>query len=216
MLGRTYAIIGVLLPAILAATVPLRAQTDPASLPAHDAHQMLLIAANPYTSADSSKGKFGKHTPYEGGILAIDVYFRNDNDAPIRINLQSVQLRIGEPHGQRQKLDPLSAEEVANRTLLKGDKEPTASRLPRPLPGEVPKTGRGKDYDEFDAALRSAAMSSDVLPPHAATHGFFYFDIARHFDWLPDATLDISDLAFMTTKQPLFFFEIDLAPAVNR
>jgi hypothetical protein len=209
------ALIWMLTPAFLSFTVPARAQADPATLPAHDTHQMLLIAAKPYTMAGESKEKFGKHTPYEGGILAIDVYFRNDNDAPIRINLQTVQLRIGEPHGQRQKLDPLSAEDVANRTLLKGDKDPTAPRLPHPLPGELPKTGRGKDWDEFDSALRSAAMSSDVLPPHATTHGFFYFDVARHFDWLPDATLDVSDLAFMTTKQALFFFEIDLAPAIK-
>jgi hypothetical protein len=190
-----------------------RAQTDPASLPAHDAHQMLLIAAEPYTLPDPSKAKFGKHTPLEGGILAVDVYFRNDNDAPIRINLNSVQLRIGQPHSPRQKLDPLSAEEVANRTLLKGTKEPTKSRLPGPLPGAVSKSGRGKDWDEFDGALRTAAMSSEVLPPHATTHGFFYFDVDRHFDWIANATLDVSDLSFMTTKQALFFFEIDFPAA---
>jgi hypothetical protein len=214
MLRGIHAVILLLAPAILASAVTARAQTDPASLPAHDAHQMLLIAANPYVSDEPSKAKFGKRTPYEGGILAVDVYFHNDNDSPIRINLDSVQLRVGEPHGPRQKLDPLSAEEVANRILLRGDKEPTASRLPRPLPGEVPKSGRGKEWNEFDAVLRSAAMSSDVLPPHATTHGFFYFDIDRHFDWLSGATLDVSDLAFMTTKQTLFLFEIDLAPAV--
>ena len=70
------------------------AQTDPASLPAHDAHEGLLVAANPYTSDEQSKIKFGKHTPFEAGILAIDVYFRNDNDLPIRLNLRTVEMRI--------------------------------------------------------------------------------------------------------------------------
>lgn len=203
-----------LVPALSLCASFARAQADPASLPAHDAHQMLLIAADAYTSPDQSKAKFGKHTPLDGGILAVDVYFRNDNDAPIRISLSSVQLRIGQPHFPRQKLDPLSAEEVANRTLLKGTKEPTKSRLPGPLPGAASKSGRGKEWDEFDGTLRAAAMSSEVLPPHATTHGFFYFDVDHHFDWLANATLDVSDLSFMTTKQALFFFEIDFAAPV--
>lgn len=202
-----------LLPALPLLAMFARGQADPASLPAHDAHQMLLIAANPYTSPEPSKSKFGKHTPLEGGILAVDVYFRNDNDAPIRINLSSVQLRIGQPHFPRQKLDPLSPEEVADRTLLRGNKEPTTSRLPGPLPGAASKSGRGKEWDEFDGALRAAAMSSEVLPPHTTTHGFFYFDVDHHFDWIGDATLDVSDLSFTTTKQALFLFEIDFVPA---
>ncbi len=93
---------------LLAASLAVRAQTDPASLPARDAHQGLLVAVNPYVSAEQYKAKFGKHSPYEGGVLAIDVYFRNDNDSPIRVNLQTVRLRIGQPGGSRRRLDPIS------------------------------------------------------------------------------------------------------------
>src|SRR5690242_700669 len=57
---------------------------DPAALPTtRDSHQGLLVAADPYTSSDRYKEKFGKHTPYEGGLIAIDLFFRNDNDLPI-------------------------------------------------------------------------------------------------------------------------------------
>src|SRR4029077_7259020 len=41
------------------------APPDPASLPARDSHQGLLVAADPFTSADRYREKFGKHTPYE-------------------------------------------------------------------------------------------------------------------------------------------------------
>src|SRR6202521_2766245 len=195
--------------------VAARAQTDPASLPAHDAHQGLLVAANPYTHADQSKAKFGKHTPYEAGILAIDVYFRNDNDLPIRLNLRTVELRIGAPDESRQRLPSISPEDVADETLLKSAKNPQKPRVGVSLPGTVPKSGRGKDWDEFDGLLRSVAMSTEVIPPHGTAHGFFFFDINHHFDWLSNASFDVSDLEFMTNKKALLFFEVDLAPAAH-
>src|SRR5713101_6299554 len=57
-------------------------QQDPASLPARDSHEGLLIAADPYQDATRYKTRFGKKNPYDAGILAIEVYFRNDNDKP--------------------------------------------------------------------------------------------------------------------------------------
>jgi len=190
-----------------------RAQADPASLPAHDSHQGLLVAADPYAAAERSKTKFGKHSPYEGGILAVDVYFRNDNDSPVRLNLDTVELRVGGRGEPKQKLAAISPEEVADRTLLKAPKDPRATRVPFPLPGGGAKSSRGKDWDEFAGTLRSAAMATTIIPPHGLAHGFFYFDIDHHFDWLSTALLNIPDLEFMFGNKPLFFFEIDLAPA---
>src|SRR5262245_37012797 len=72
-------------------------KVDPAVLPARESHQGLLIAVSADVTAERSKAKFGKRTPYEAGVLGLDVYFRNDNDAPIRINLEEVRLFIGSP-----------------------------------------------------------------------------------------------------------------------
>ena len=199
----------------VAVSAPAHAQTNPASLPAHDSHEGVLVAADPYISASQYKDKFGKHTPFEAGIVALEIYIRNDNDKPIRVNLNTVSLLFAEPGQSRQKIAALSPEEVANRVLLKKARDPKAQRLPLPLPGRVPRTGRGKDYDEFYAALSSAAMSSDVLPPNATVRGFFYFDIDRHYDWLSNARFELPDLAFMLDNKALFFFELDLAPAVH-
>ncbi len=199
---------------LLAAGLMARAQTNPASLPAHDSHQGLLVAADPYVTGARYKEKFGKHTPFEAGILALEIYVRNDNDKPIRINLETVSLRIGQPGTTPQKLAAISPEEVANRVLLK-PKDPKAQRLPLPLPGRLPSTGRGKDWDELHALLSSLAMNSDVLPPNATVHGFFYFDIDHHYDWLSNAHFELPDLAFMLDNKGLFFFEVDLAPAVR-
>ena len=52
----------------------------------------LPIVADPYLSADRYKKEvFGKNSLYDAGIVAIDVYFRNDNDPPIRLNLDTIQ-----------------------------------------------------------------------------------------------------------------------------
>lgn len=185
---------------------------DPASLPARDTHQGLLIAADPYTSADRYKERFVKHSPYEGGIVAIEVFFRNDNDSPIRINLKTVQLQMGAPGESRQRLDPLSPEDVADRVLSK-PKDPTP-RFPVPRVGPPP-AKHDKNWEEFSGNLRSVALGTDLLPPHATTRGFLYFNIDRHYDWITNARLEIPDLAFMNDTKPLFFFEIDLAPSAH-
>jgi len=198
-----------------AAPFSVRAQTDPASLPAHDAHQGFLVAVNPYLSAEQSKSKFAKHTPYEGGILALEVYLRNDNDSPVRVNLTTIRLVVNGPGDPRQRLEPLSPEDVADRTLLKQGKDPSQQRPRLPFPGRTGKPNRDKEWEEFAGAVRSAAMPSEVIAPHGTTHGFFYFDVDHHFDLLSKARFDVPDLFFMADKKPLFFFQVDLAPAIH-
>jgi hypothetical protein len=116
-------------------SAPARTPTpDPASLPAHDSHQGLVIAADPYVSAERYKDKFGKHSPYDTGLIAIDLLFRNDNDLPVRVNLKTIQILVRPPGGSRQQLDPLSPEDVADRVLAKRPKDPTP-RFPIPRIG---------------------------------------------------------------------------------
>ncbi len=165
---------------------------------------------SPDITADSSKAAFGKHTPYDAGILGLNVYFKNDSDLPIHIDLHTVRLFIGQAE-QRQKLEALPADSVADIVLMVGDKDPTQRRSPVPI--AKPKS-KGKDWDDLDSALRTASMSRDVLPAHATTHGYFFFDIDHQFDSLSDARLDIPDLAFTPGNDALFFFQIDLSPAL--
>jgi hypothetical protein len=98
------------------------APADPMTLQSRDAHQDLVIIADPYLKADRYKKEtFGKDSFYNAGIIAIDVYFKNDNNAPIRLNGDTIELIISQPDHDRQRLGPLSPEEVANRTLLKAE-----------------------------------------------------------------------------------------------
>jgi hypothetical protein len=188
------------------------APVDPLTLRTRDTHQNLTIAADPYISAGRySKDQFGKTSPYEAGVVAINVYFRNDNDSPIRVNLDTIQLMISVPRQDREKLLPLTAEEVADRAILKAQANPHAPRLPFPRSSSA--SGKGKAWDEMHSAIRSIILSTDVLPPHATTHGFLFFDVDHQFDAIRYSSVYIPDLSFMTDKKALLFFEIDLRPA---
>jgi len=189
---------------------------DPMSLRTRDAHQDLTIVADPYLrAARYSKEVFGKDSFYAAGIIAIDVYFRNDNAVPIRLNTGTIQLVISQPGLERQRLGALSPEEVADRTLLTANSNIRAHR-PFPFPGSSSSSGHSKDWMEMTTTLRSVALGTDVLPPHATTHGFLFFDLNHDFGAIRNSHLYIPDLAFMTDNKALFFFEIDLADTPSR
>jgi len=189
---------------------------DPMSLRTRDAHQDLTIVADPYLrAARYSKELFGKDSFYAAGIIAIDVYFRNDNAVPIRLNTGTIQLVISQPGLERQRLGALSPEEVADRTLLTANSNIRAHR-PFPFPGSSSSSGHSKDWTEMTTTLRSVALGTDVLPPHATTHGFLFFDLNHDFGAIRNSHLYIPDLAFMTDNKALFFFEIDLADTPSR
>jgi hypothetical protein len=185
------------------------APADPLTLRTRDAHQNLLIVADPYLSAGRYKS-FGNKSPYEAGMVAIDVYFRNDNDAPIRLNLGTIELVVSQPGEERQRLTPLAPEDVADRTLLKANANPRATRRPFPIPGSASRSGRGKDWDEMASTIRSVVLSTEVLPPHATTHGLLFFDLNHEFDAIRHSNVYIPDLTFMTDHKALLFFEIEL------
>lgn len=192
------------------------ATTDPMALRTRDAHQELTIVADPYLSADRYKKEtFGKNSFFAAGIIAIDVYFRNDNDAPIRLNPNTIELVVSEPNQDRQRLGILSPEDVADRTLLTANSN-VHVRRPFPFPNPTSGPGHNKEWVEMTGALRSVALGTDILPPHATTHGFLFFDLNHDFGAIHYSHLYIPDLAFMTDHKALFFFEIDLAEAPSK
>jgi hypothetical protein len=89
------------------------AQADPATLPARDRHEGMLVAADPCNDAARAKARFGKASPIPAGIVPIEVFFRNETQQPLRINLATIRLEISPAGRQRQHIEPLDASEVA-------------------------------------------------------------------------------------------------------
>jgi hypothetical protein len=63
--------------------------------------------------------------------------------------------------------------------------------------------------------LRTVVLGTDVLPPHATTHGIFFFDVNHDFDAVRDSQLYVPDLIYMTDHKALFYFEVDLGEALT-
>lgn len=190
-------------------------QANPAAMPARDQHEGLLIAADPYEDAARYKPLFGKKSPYDVGLVAIEAFFRNDNDRPLQVDLESVRLLLEPPGSDRQRLKPLTVDQVTDRILFKGGPNPTTPRKPIPVPGRGPKPGRGKQWDQLYASLNTTAFDMNVLPPRSTVHGFLFFDLDSHYDWLKYARLYVPDLRFLNSDQVLLYFEVDLAPALR-
>lgn len=197
--------------ALSGAQTPPPESPDPATLPARDSHQGLLIAADPYLTNERSVQKFGKKNPYSAGLLAIDVYLRNDTDAPLRINVETIELQIAIPGRQRQRLEWLTVGEVAYRIVLPSGAAPRRKR--GPIPGVS--GGKTKEIAKMEDSLRYLVLQSDLVGPHNTVHGFVIFDIDHHFEDTENSTLFIPDVSRYGSGDKLFFFEIDLRPAAR-
>jgi hypothetical protein len=181
-----------------------------------DSHEGMTISAEPWTSAEQYKSKFRKKSPLSAGILAIHVTFRNDTDDSLKIGLKSIRLMLSMGGDQRQELQTLSPEELADAVLRPGAKDPSASRAPFPLPFPTSSGGRNKKWQELEKAARDASVQDSVVAPHKTVDGLLYFDIQGQFDLLSSAHLSIPDVVSLENNHPLLFFDIDLSRAAQQ
>jgi hypothetical protein len=204
-----------LLVTILLAAVSILAQApsqrDADVSGVRESHEGLTILAEPWTSSAQYKGQFPKKNPLDGGAIAINILFRNDTDKPLRVNLDRIRLLLAPPEGDRQQLAPLTSEELADLVLKPAAKDPSVPRSRLPIPVGKSSGGRGKKWDEFQAAAEMAGLGSEIVPPHGATRGLLYFDIARQFDLLEYARLYIPEIAIIGGNKNLFYFDLDLS-----
>ncbi len=59
-----------------------------------------------------------RKSPFSGGVVALQMTFRNDSDESIKIDVQSIRLLLLIGEDNRQELSPLTAEDVADTVLL--------------------------------------------------------------------------------------------------
>jgi len=81
------------------------------------------------------QGAVPEKIPVSKGVVALRISFRNDSDESIKIDLPHIACSCNLNEDERQELEPLTADEVADTVLLKGNgKDPTAKRIPLPIP----------------------------------------------------------------------------------
>ena len=191
---------------------PEAAKQTPMKAPYVDTHEGMSVGVEPWTQASAYKQKFPKKSPFSGGVVALQMTFRNDSDQSIKIDVQSIRLMLVIGEDNRQELAPLTAEDVADTVLLTNNgKDPTQRRNPLPIPIGKPKPSRDKNWTELRDACQNATVPSSVVAAHSTVVGLVYFDLRSEWDLLQTAKVYLPNLVSMSTKTPLSYFEIDLS-----
>ena len=241
--GRSGRILRPALPVLLfAAALPLPGQqgqtpaptVDPATLPARDQHQDVLIAVDPYMTKARSKKEFGEKNPYTAGILAVQVYVRNDSDRTVVLSPPPTEFRLAGPNYRKHEIVPLASQDTA--VHLRHPYKPVLTEQPD-YPGAVcwPRgIGRREEVciipmterEEYLSWLEEQAVSklahkleSEMLPssvaPRSTVRGFLFYDINGQFQVVADASIFFPDVRRENPREDLLFFEIPLGPAVK-
>jgi hypothetical protein len=176
-----------------------------------ESHEGVTITAQPWTDAANYKAKFPKKSPLAAGIVAIDTVFRNDSDESMKVDLEQIRLNVTVSEDNRQALESLKADDVADVVTGAKIKDPTATRRsPIPIP-TGPKVGRDKHWVEIQKAAADAGVTSSIIAPHHSVQGLLYFDLQGQIDLLNTAHLYIPDVRSLEKNHPLLYFEIDLS-----
>ena len=175
-----------------------------------ESHEGVSISVEPWIHAANYKEKFPKKSPFNGGVVALHVTFRNNSDESVKVDLKRIRLVLILGEENRQELIPLAADDVADTVLLKGSKDPTTRRNPLPIPIGKPNPTRDKNWTDFRDECQNAGIPSPVVAAHSAMDGLVYFDMRSEWDLLQTAKLYIPNLESMSSHTPLSYFEIEL------
>lgn len=174
-----------------------------------ESHEGVTISARPWTQAAQYKEKFPKKSPFTGGVLAVQVAFRNDSEQSLKVGLEQIRLSFNVDADDRQELQPLKAAEVADAILRPAAKDPTARRrLPLPI---TTSGNKSKEFTELQNEAQNAAVPTSVVAAHSTVQGLLYFDLQGQFDLLGTARLYIPNIAIMGKPEGITYFEIDLS-----
>ena len=176
-----------------------------------ESHEGLTISALPWTDPAQYKEKFPKKSPYAAGVLAIQVVFRNDSGDSLRVNLDRVRLTVQIGEDNRQEVQSLTADQLADAVFRPAAKDPTSRRrFPIPVGGGG-KATRDKHWMEVQKQAQEAQVPSSVIAARSTMQGLLYFDLQDQFDLLQSAHLYLPDIAQMQGNRALTYFDIDLS-----
>jgi len=180
---------------------------------ATDSHEGITIGLEPWTQESQYKRRFPKKTPLSKGVVGINVSFRNDTDQGMKVNLQSIRLIVQLDEDNRQELQSMSADDVADTVMLKNNgKDPTAKRspIPFPIPTKLPSAARDSKWTEFRDQCQNAGVPSNIVAAHGSVEGLIYFDIRGEMDLLQTAHVYFPNIVSMRDNQPVSYFDIPL------
>jgi hypothetical protein len=172
------------------------------SYPNKQSSEQVTVAADVYETGDKVKTAFGKHSPYDSGVLPVLVVIANDSDKAI--NVDHLKVEYIAPGGEK-----VAATPAQDLRFLRGASRPGVNPAPLPIPG-IPQTTRGKKNPLSDWQIEGRAFAAKVIPPHDSASGFFYFQTGHR----SNSKLYLSGIMVPATGKELFYFEVPL-PSVQ-
>lgn len=178
-----------------------RLQVGPASsYPFKQTSEGVTIAADVYETGDKVKEAFGKHNPYDYGVLPVLVVIQNDT--PKAIDVSEMQVVYQSPASEKVEATP--ADQLK---YLRGPRRPEMSSPRIGIPGVS--TGRSKPGGPLgEWEIEGRAFAARVIPPKESASGFFYFQTGHR----SHSSLYLTGLRETGTGRELLYFEIPLAP----
>jgi hypothetical protein len=195
---------------IILAALPARPHSSPQAA-STDSHEGLTISAVPWTDGSLYREKFPKKSPFSAGVVAVHVEFRNNSDESMRVNLRRIRLTVQLDSDNKQEVQSLTSEELADAVIRPTAKDPTATRQKLPIPLPTSKGGRDKHWMELQKQAQEAEVPSSVVAAHGSVQGLLYFDLQDQFDLLQTAHLYIPEVMLMQQNRALTYFDIDLS-----
>ncbi len=177
-------------------------QPNPRDYPAHDAHEGLAIAADPYLEKARAERVFGSYAPNKAGVLAVEIIVKNETSQGMSVNWSAVRLLSRSAASQ---LRPLTMDELTYR--LVGEPK-TRQTVPSRWP-PLPRSKKSEQYQKAQAALAPFFFETGTIPPGATARGFLFFDIGGDSQAVSRARVYIPDVKNLGTGQPLMFFEME-------
>ena len=160
----------------------------------------VTIAAEPYFTDTLAGRVFDKKDVVTRGIMPLAIVIFNDNDYPVEVDVQSIELIRGE-----ERYPALSPAEAVNRIF---GKEKSS------LGGASSKVANEEALRDFS----DKGFAGDVIAPHGKAGGFLYFRIYNPKElqqYLSTATVYIPNVYRGDDGSRLIYFEIDLKAALQ-
>jgi hypothetical protein len=169
--------------------------------------QGVTVAVDPQFRDNLAAQVFDKNDIVSRGIMPVAIIVFNDNDHPVEINGNSIELILGGEH-----IRSLTPDQFIPALFKKG-----ASKLGglNPLPrGTSVDTTTADAQEDFEHKF----LASKLVPPHVSAGGFLYFRVPQSPtlpEQLSSATVYIPDLVRSDNNTRLMYFEIEVKPAVE-
>jgi hypothetical protein len=158
---------------------------------------------------------FDKRDIVSNGVMPMAVILFNDNDYPIRVSGDTIELIVGKV--RRKTIMPQEAVVRIFGKRGKGTSIPVPIRIPVPVPVPSIPIGKGTSLEDELRDFQHKFLGEKLVEPKSGTGGFLYLRIEKQNlrDKLADAVIYIPDLYSYDTGRPMMFFEIELRPAIE-